>query len=82
MIRFFTLSIALATAMALSAQSPDAAAAKPHTFAQKLVDQELTKHSEVIILVFHISNTDGSDYPSSPPTSDAMGRRRTRTISA
>ena len=63
MIRFFALSIALATALALSAQSPDAAMAKPNTFAQKLVDQELAKHSEVVILVFHISNSDGSDYP-------------------
>jgi hypothetical protein len=63
MIRLSTLVIALATVLAMSAQSPDAAGAKPNTYAQKLVDQALARHSEVIILVFHVSNINASDYP-------------------
>ena len=63
MIRLSTLVIALATVLAMSAQSPDAAGAKPNTYAQKLVDQAPAQHSDVIILVFHVSNKNASDYP-------------------
>jgi len=61
--RISILAIALVTALNLSAQSPDAAAQKPNTYAQKLVDQELAKHPDIVILVFHVKNADGSDYP-------------------
>jgi hypothetical protein len=30
---------------------------------QKVVGQELAKHPDIIILVFHVVNKDGSDYP-------------------
>ena len=57
------LTILTATlAAALCAQSP-AANEKPNTHAQKLVDQQLAKHPEIVILVFHVKNTDKSDYP-------------------
>ena len=54
---------ALAAVFAVSAQSPEAAAAKPHTYAQKLVDAELARHADIVILVFHVVNQDASDYP-------------------
>jgi len=57
----FTLAL-LAGAPAF-AQSTDSAATKPHTYAQKIVDQELVKHPEIVILVFHVVNKDASDYP-------------------
>ena len=57
-----SLSIALA-AFSLMGQSPDAAVAKPHTYAQKLIDQGLAKHPDIVIFVFHVKNQDGSDYP-------------------
>jgi hypothetical protein len=53
----------MAAALPLYAQSTDAAAAKPNTYAQKLVDKELVKHPEIVILVFHVISKDGSDYP-------------------
>jgi hypothetical protein len=63
MIRLSIVTIVLVTVMAVSAQSPETSMAKPNTYAQKLVDQALARHSEVIILVFHVSNKDASDYP-------------------
>src|SRR5260370_18466336 len=63
MTRLSILSFALAAALPLYAQSTDAAAAKPNTYAQKLVDKELAKHSDIVILVFHVISKDGSDYP-------------------
>jgi hypothetical protein len=63
MIRLSTLLVALASALAAYAQSPDAAAPKPNTYAQKLVDEALARHPEIVILVFHVTNQDGSDYP-------------------
>jgi len=65
MVRLSILSFALAAALPLFAQTPDAAntSAKPHTNAQKLVDQELAKHPDIVILVFHVISKDGSDYP-------------------
>src|SRR5260370_32778477 len=63
MTRLSILSFALAAALPLYAQSTDAAAAKPNTYAQKLVDKELAKHAEIVILVFHVISKDGSDYP-------------------
>jgi hypothetical protein len=63
MIRLSILSIALAAALLLVAQSPDATTAKPNTYAQKLIDQGLAKHSDIVIFVFHVKNQDGSDYP-------------------
>jgi hypothetical protein len=52
-----------AAPFAAVAQGADAAAGKPHTFAQKLVDEELAKHPDIVILVFHVVNKDESDYP-------------------
>lgn len=63
MIRFSILSFVLAAALPLCAQAADVTAEKPHTFAQKVVDQELAKHPEIVVLVFHVMNKDGSDYP-------------------
>jgi hypothetical protein len=63
MIRLSILSIALAAALPLVAQSPSAAEAKPNNYAQKLIDQGLTKHPEIVIFVMHVKNQDGSDYP-------------------
>ena len=63
MSRLSILSFAIAATLSVSAQSADVAAAKPNTYAQKLVDQELAKHPEIVILVFHVINKDGSDYP-------------------
>jgi hypothetical protein len=61
MIRLLTLSFMLAAVLPICAQSTDAV--KPHTYAQKLVDQELAKHPDIVILVFHVISPDGSDYP-------------------
>ena len=61
--RISLLTIALAAALPLVSQSPDAATAKPNTYAQKLIDQGLAKHSDIVIFVFHVKNRDGSDYP-------------------
>ena len=63
MTRLSILSFALAAVLPLYAQSTDAAAPKPHTYAQKLVDKELAKHPDIVILVFHVISKDGSDYP-------------------
>jgi hypothetical protein len=63
MIRSSILAIALAGAFALSAQTPNPGGPKPNTYAQKLIDAELAKHPEIVILVFHVTNQDGSDYP-------------------
>ena len=57
-----TFILALLAAAPVFGQSADAAA-KPHTYAQKLIDQELAKHPEIVILVFHVVNKDRSDYP-------------------
>jgi hypothetical protein len=61
--RFSIPPFVLAAALPLCAQSADVAAEKPHTYAQKVVDQELAKHPDIVILVFHVVNKDGSDYP-------------------
>jgi len=47
----------------LCAQTPTATGPKPDTYAQKLVDQTLAKHPDIVILVFHVISKDGSDYP-------------------
>ena len=62
MTRFSIFCFAMAASLAFG-QSPDAGGPKPNTYAQKLVDQELAKHPEIVILVFHVTNKDGSDYP-------------------
>lgn len=54
------LSLAMAAALPLLAQTTDV---KPNTYGQKLVDQEIAKHPEIVILVFHVVNNDASDYP-------------------
>lgn len=54
------LSIAMLAALPLVAQTTDV---KPNTYGQKLVDQEIAKHPEILVLVFHTVNKDGSDYP-------------------
>src|SRR5258707_15314054 len=56
------ICFAIATGLTFG-QTPDVGGAKPNTYAQKLVDQELAKHPEIVILVFHVTNKDGSDYP-------------------
>ena len=63
MIRISIVSIALVCTLLLVAQSPDSMTAKPNTYAQKLIDQGLAKHPEIVIFVFHVKNADGSDYP-------------------
>ena len=63
MLRLSILPLVIAAALRLSAQTNDAAAPKPHTYAQRLVDQELAKHSDIVILVFHVISKDASDYP-------------------
>ncbi len=60
MTRFSIVSLAMAAAVPLLAQTTDV---KPNTYGQKLVDQEIAKHPEIVILVFHTVNKDGSDYP-------------------
>ena len=56
--------MAALTALSVSARAQAAdAAAKPNTYAQKLVDSELAKHPDIVILVFHVISPDGSDYP-------------------
>lgn len=58
------LSLAVATALALNTQiNAQTTDVKPNTYGQKLVDRELAKHPGVVILVFHVVNKDGSDYP-------------------
>src|SRR5258708_10883959 len=61
----FCLAIAAVLSLGLTAfgQSPDVGGAKPNTYAKKLVDQELAKHREIVILVFNVTNKDGPDYP-------------------
>jgi hypothetical protein len=56
-------SLLLAAALPLCAQAAGVSNEKPHTYGQKLVDQELAKHTDIVILVFHVVNKDGSDYP-------------------
>ncbi len=56
-------SLLLAAALPLCAQAADVTAEKPHTYGQKLVDKELAKHPDIVILVFHVVNKDASDYP-------------------
>jgi hypothetical protein len=67
MLRLSILSIALAAAWPLAAQAPKTfpgtTDVKPHTYAQKLIDDGLAKHPEIVIFVFHVKNADGSDYP-------------------
>ncbi len=63
MTRLSILTTALAAALSLGAQTPSAAAAKPNTYAQKLIDRGIAKHPEIVIFVFHVKNDDGSDYP-------------------
>ncbi len=62
MLRYSILLSALC-ALPLAAQGPDATSAKPNTYAQKLIDQGLAKHPDIVIFVFHVKNQDGSDYP-------------------
>ena len=60
--RLSILSLVIAAFLPLSAQSP-APEQKPNTLAQNLVDQTLVKHSDIVILVFHVVSADKSDYP-------------------
>lgn len=63
--KFLTpLALALLAVTPLAAQTvAGASEPKPHTYAQHLVDQTLAKHPDIVILVFHVVNHDGSDYP-------------------
>ena len=65
---FFLLAIATSlTLVAQTAETDPVKAAlsvpKPAIFAQKLVDQTLQKHPEIVILAFHVVSADGKDYP-------------------
>src|ERR1700692_583314 len=60
--RFNFCALAMVASLPLCAQTP-ATAPKPNTYAQKLVDQTIGKHPEIVILVFHVISKDGSDYP-------------------
>lgn len=60
MTRFSLVSIAIAAALPLMAQTSDQ---KPNTLGQHIVDQEIAKHPEIVVLVFHTVNKDKSDYP-------------------
>ena len=53
----------LGAAIALPLAAQMNSVPKPDTYAQKLVDRELARHSDIAILVFHIANPDRSDYP-------------------
>ena len=57
MSRSALLSLAATIAISLLAQAPS------KTYAQKLVDQELAAHPDVIIIGLHVASRDGSDYP-------------------
>lgn len=60
MTRVSILSLAVAAALPLLAQTTDV---KPNTYGQKIVDREIAKHPEIVVLVFHTVNKDASDYP-------------------
>lgn len=62
MIRLSILTLAL-TAASLSILAQGTTDTKPNTYAQKLVDQELAKHKDIVIFVFHVISPDASDYP-------------------
>src|SRR5579862_758727 len=59
----FLIPFFLLTGLTLCAQTAGTTSEKPHTYGQKLVDQELAKHPDIVILVFHVVNKDASDYP-------------------
>jgi len=56
-----TAILSIAAACSLTAQT--GGEAKPNTYAQKLIDRELARHPDIVILVFHVENQDRSDYP-------------------
>src|SRR5579862_154982 len=59
----FLIPFFLLTGLTLCAQTAGTTSEKPHTYGQRLVDSELAKHPDIVILVFHVTNKDGSDYP-------------------
>lgn len=61
--RYIPLAVTLACTLPLVSQTTEGTADKPHTYAQKLIDQGLARHPEIVIFVFHVKNADGSDYP-------------------
>jgi hypothetical protein len=63
MLRLSILTSAFAATAGLALGQSTNTAAKPNTYAQKLVDQELAKHPDIVIFVFHVISPDGSDYP-------------------
>lgn len=63
MIRLSILTLTLAATTLLVLGQDANTTPKPHTYAQKLVDQELAKHPDIVIFVFHVISPDGSDYP-------------------
>jgi hypothetical protein len=63
MTRLSILSFAMAAVLPLYSQTINPPGPKPNTYAQKLVDKELAKHPDIVILVFHVISKDGSDYP-------------------
>ena len=56
------LLVACACMTSLYAQTP-VQNPTPNTYAQKLTDQALAKHPDVVILAMHVISKDGSDYP-------------------
>ena len=63
--RLRILPIGLALGLTLCAQTAPAPATgpKPNILAQKLVDETMAKHKDIVILVLHVVNEDKSDYP-------------------
>ena len=76
-LRLFSLGLALCGALSAQTSPAPAGAAepKPHTHAQKLVDETMAKHKDIVILVFHVTNDDGSDYPIIASTIGRYGKK-------
>jgi hypothetical protein len=63
MTRFKALLLAGAAVLTVAAQTP-VQNPTPHTYAQKLVNDTLAKHPDVVILAMHVVSKDGgADYP-------------------
>lgn len=75
--RWFPLGLAILLTSASYTQTAETppAGPKPNTFAQKLVDETMAKHKDIVILVFHVSNDDGSDYPIIASTIGRYGKK-------
>jgi hypothetical protein len=72
MTRVSILTFAVAAALPLLAQTTDV---KPNNLGQKIVDQEIVKHPEIVVLVFHTINKDKSDYPITASNIGRFGKK-------